>query len=667
MSLNAHDVWQESRNCPRPRLSLLRLLTLVAVAALLVAGCTISKPKAPTWDTDFTIPLITHTYDMVGIFDRIGEDVLLRDTSGQLALSFKCKIKPAPIKADLSLPDTVGLKRSNLGNVLIVLPPSKTVRLKQAEFRPTSPGERAPEFEIKARVNIPVMETFDSATFAEGKLVLTIVNRSDFPFDSLSFSLKDNSSGQTITAFEFVNGLDTGKTESDTTDISGKTFSNNMSLDAVVSSPGGTYSGDSNKYLEITLAFSDSTKVSSGVVAVAPQAIDLSGRIEIAHRSHFLSGTLDSGQINLDVVNHTGLAAEAHIEVIEIKQNGSPLTIDTLLPPVGLLKYLRDIGGCELVLDNSGGIMALNVGITVHIYGTGTQRVRVDADSQYQVTASLVGVRFRSATGYFESTAVSLPTTTYSLQVPKGFENVYLPDASLTVTAHSTVDLPVETNITIAWSGGGNLFLAGQLGRGRCGAEFPTNIPVNGLNGLTTPLPSEITVSGMATIGGSDILGTVCNTSALWGEIEIKSPLKIELDTAEFEGDLSWTRIDQKNIDEISNRLIFATLYATLTNHLPVAAKVYLYLAGEATDVYKSPDLRVGPFEIAAGGQDSTVSNVVCNLAEKDLKVIRRPVLYVGSRVRLSSSLGEAVSIIPSDYLAVQSYIKVTTRMGGDH
>lgn len=660
-------------------LSRIRLVLLPVVILLIVAGCSISKPKAPTWDTDFTIPLASHTYDMREIVDRLNEDALTCDSAGKLWLGFKGKIDPVRVDVGLTLGDTVESSRHLLGNVNIVPPRIKDIILGPQDYITPHPdiGKVGP-FEIHPSVSIDSLETFQFATFVEGKMTLKVTNNTDFDFSSISITVMDtvmnDYSGAEVAVFDFPTGLRHRESAVDTAEIVGRTFGNRLSLRTVLNSPGGKYSGGSNENLELQFAFLGQPKVSIGLAEVDTTKKTFLGKVEINYRHRLDSGLVNAGLIDIKVVNGTTLTAGAQITVNEFRLHGSRLTFGDTLAPAETLHYKKNIRDYTFIPDNSGSMMGVNVRLDVSVPHASSQLMRIDPTHQYSVTAELTGVHFAQVTGPLAPTEIVLDTATLFLYPPKGMEGISLPEAFAILSVHIETDLPVVTDLTIDGSNQHSVVTHDSIADGPCVRARERQFLITNLQRLFAPFPEKITIVGTATVGDDKTPGTICELSSLWGEVEIKSPLRMALDATDFTGDTNTVHIDQQHIDEISNRLKSGKMYTTVTNHLPLGAKVRLYLAGDLTDLYSSAKTGVviDSFVVAAAPVDmhgkvtnSAVSSFVTELSEQELKIIRNPTIYVGSKVHFNGTYGDAVSVLDTDYLGIQSFIKLTTRMGG--
>jgi hypothetical protein len=252
-------------------------------------------------------------------------------------------------------------------------------------------------------------------------------------------------------------------------------------------------------------------------------------------------------------------------------------------------------------------------------------------------------------------------------------EDITLSDAVITLEIMSEVDIPVEVSIDLSGDAGQYLNILTDINGGTPQNPGITIIVIDDLNTLTNPVPNNIEITGIATVGDGVTSGTVYSESIVWGTAEITSPLKFAIGETEIEGDINSTKIDQDDIEEISDRLNSGTIYATITNHLPFGCEVELYLGGDEGTLYSDPQLTIGPVTVEGGTLNASglvttasISDVVIYLSETDLDIIENPILYIGQRIILPGTGGQVVNIIDSDYLDIEAYMQLSARLGGE-
>ncbi|MBD3218742.1 MAG: hypothetical protein GF310_10725 [candidate division Zixibacteria bacterium] len=657
------------------RLSLKKILlpvTMLAITAMLLPGCSLESPKAPTWDADLAIPLISRHYDMYELIDRMAEDAISYDSLGNLSVSFEQHMDTVLIDAGLSAEDVSEDFQHQLGAVTITPPAAKSVQLELTDYVSLATLE-VPDVGFDADKDFDQISEFESATFAEGQLIISITNYFGVELDSLTIWIVNNQTSDTIAEYFFESGLGIGESTVDTTELAGRTASDDIGLESRIHTPGGTLLSTSDKYLDVELRFGDGVTVSSAVAQVSAQNKDYSSTIEFNEEHELTSAALSGGQLSITVQNSSPLGADISLEFPEITSSGIPLSIDGSISGSGQASFNRNITGYILEPEITEQTMTVNVNLNAYLPGSGGVAVEISSDDQFSVQADLAGLEFSQATGIIAPTEIEIDPVQENLDLPKGFDEVSLTDAMIFLDVYSEVSIPTSVNIELTGDGGQYLSFEADLESGTPQNPGVTNLVITDLGTLTNPIPNEIVITGIATAGDGSTPGTVYPDSKVWGDVEITSPLKFAIGETVIDGDINSTEIEQDDIDEVSERLLAGDIYATITNHLPFGAEVELYLGGDSTVLYSSPQLTIGPIEVGAGVVDAAglvteaiESDVVIHLSEEDLDIIENATLYIGQKITLPGTNGQAVNIINTDYLDIEAHIELNTRLGGE-
>jgi hypothetical protein len=648
------------------------IILLTAAVLILSNGCSIEKPEAPTWDAKLSVPLISHHYEMLELVDRMAEDAISYDSAGNITLSFSQTIDTVIINAGLTANDITEEFNHQLGVIELESPPAIEVELNLTDYLAISAGD-IPESGFSAAKEFDDITEFESATFDNGKLILTISNYFDLQIDSLTIWIVDDLSADTLAEYFFDGGLAIGQSKVDTVDLQGKTASNQLSMSSRIHTPGGTLLTVSDKYLSVILGFANGITVSSALAKIPEQQKSYSSSISFNEDHRLTSASLSSGQLDIQLENNSALSAELNIQFDELTSSGTPLTVTVIVPAGGTYNINQNLDGYVLEPDLQGLDMTVGIDLEIEIPGSGNDVVEITSLDNFNVSAELSSLSFSEVSGVIAPTMIEMPTLTTELDLPRGLEEIRLTDAVAHVTIYSEVDIPTEVEIFMEGDAGQYMSINSDLNGGSPQNPGVTEIVISDLTALTDPLPSEIVVSGVAQAGDGVSSGTIYSDSKVWGEVEISSPLKFAIGETEIDGDVNSTEIEQEDIDEVSDRLNEGTIYATVTNHLPFGCEVELFFAGDSATLYTNPQLTIGPIIITGGTVDAlgfvteaTISDITINMSESDLDIIENPILYVGERITLPGTNGQVVTIINTDYLNIEAIIELDARMGGD-
>ncbi len=600
----------------------------------------------------------------------MAEDAISYDSLGEISISFKQNIDTFIVDQGLSIQDINQNSVHDLGSVTITTPDPVSLHLNLTDYLPLATGE-VPEVGFDADMDLDPISEFESALIDEGQLILTITNNFDLQLDSLMIWIVNSSNGDTIADYLAEGGLGIGETIIDTTNLNGVSVSNTIGLESRIHTPGGTLLSTSDKYLQVALDFADDLTVSSAIAQIPPQEKNYSSSVELNESNQLANAVLSNGQISVNLYNNSPLSIDAVIEIPQVTQSGLPLTISGTISGLGQSSFNQDVAGYTVEPEIQAQSMVLDVNFDAYLHGTGGTAVGVNASDQFIVETELSGVQFSQATGIFEPTEIIIDPVQESLDVPEGFDNITLTDAALVLDIYSQTGIPVSVNIELTGDGGQYLSTEAHVIPGSPDNPGVTNLVVSNITELIDPIPSEIVVSGIATAGDGVTPGTVYAESKVWGEAEIRSPLKFAIAETIIEGDINSTKIDQGDIDEISSRLLSGEIHGIITNHLPFEAEVELYLGGDSSSLYSSPQLTIGPVLVSAGiinssgiVTDATETSIEVHLSEQDLNIIENETLYIGQRLHLPGTDGVIINIVDTDYLEIEAYIELETRLG---
>lgn len=643
------------------------LVTVLLVACF--SACSIEKPQAPSWDIELVLPLINHHYDMLELVDRMAGDALSYDSLGNISFSVEQDMDTIAVDAGLSIPDLTTAFAETIGLIEISGPAPVTGQINLSDY--LALGGDVPAMTLDISQQWPAISDIESATIASGSMVITVTNNFDLPVDTVTIAIVDDALASQIGAVTFEGGLAVGETRSKTIDLSGKTISNSFTYDAHLYTPGGTILTLAEKTLVIEAGFSSTITVSSAIAKVPAQARSYDQNVSFSESNQITSANIKGGSLTLDIANGTNLSAEIDVTIDEFTRNGNPLSFTVDLSPQRSNIITRDLAGYEFVPLSGESTPTINVSMDVTLPGSGSNTVEISSTDNFTVDVQASGLEFSSVSGIIVPTVVEIEPVTESIDIPNGFENFSLTSAVMTIELHSAVNLPAELSIRIEGDAGQLLAFVGDINPGTVGNPGITTFVVNELSEFLNPIPSEITITGSATIGDGVTSGDVTEDDFVWGKMEITSPLEMSVGATEFEADINKVDIDSDDINEITDRLNHGTAYTHISNHLPLGASLTLYLGGDSLTLYDDPELTIGPIEVSsgivgAGGLvvDSVGSDNTIELTHDDLQILNNETLYIGQIITFPGTNGESVRIVSSDYLEVQAYITVNTRIG---
>ncbi len=656
----------------RPRIvgSELKAVALTAILGLSLASCGLEKPKQPTWDTQFVVPLISHNYDMIELVDRMAEDNLGCDSLGNISISFDYTIDTTAVDAGLSVSGSIETYIERVGDLEIGAPQPMSDDLTLSDYTSLGAGGSVPGLAINANGEFEPMEDFDQANVASGSLIISVSNNFGLHVDSAEVYVFDLASFEVYGPVRFDGGIPDGATRSESIDLAGKSVFDRYGWGMLVYTAADTLLSLAEKNFTLAIEFSEDFTVSSGTVKISPQTKEFVRNIELESEHEITSGLVAGGNVTVQVTNLTSLDADVELRIDELTISGTPLTLSVALDKQQSCQFNEQLAGYRLQptpeIDNPN----VNLDLIVAIEGTGDQLVSVESYDSLDIVVTISDLEFSEVTGVIAPTEIAIDPIDEELDIPIGFDGVSLRSAILTIELESTADLPSVLDLAIANDRGDEVVINHPIERGAVGSPGATLIEVTDLTDFLDPIPHSISISGVATAGDGMSTGTVTSESYIVGDVSIFSPLEITVGESSFEADIN--EADLKDLDEdLTDRLRSATMSATLTNHFPLEAIVILCLKGDSTGIYENPDLTIGPIAVDAGLVSETglvtasaISEFSTTLDDADLDILKNETLYIGQIISFESTDGGTVRIINSDFINVDAYIVITATLG---
>jgi hypothetical protein len=649
----------------------MQLLAVAAIAVVVtVGGCGLGKPESPTWDTRLVLPLISHQYDMLELVDRIAEDALTYDSAGLISFNVEQQFDTVAVNAGLEISNLSTSFSEQLGEITIVEPTPVSSAILLSDHLALGLGGDISEASFTETKALPAIADFESATISSGALIVSATNEFGIDLDSVAIAITDNVSAQQVGLAVFQDGLDIGETESKSINLSGKEISNTFSYTAYFHTDGGTLFTLADKEVGVEAAFADDLIVSSAVARVPAQNKSYTETVNFDENNHIDFARIKEGSLSVEITNSTNLTASVQIAVNQLVSGGEPLVKTASIAPRQTTHLSEDLAGYEFTPLPGEIQPSLVVTTEAAIAGSGSSAVQIASTDSFAVILDVYGITLSSVEGIIEPSEISIEPITEDVEIPDGFENFSLKEAVMTVEIYSAVDMPAEISLRIEGSDGQRLDIDDTICRGNVENPGLTQITITDLTEFLNPIPSQITISGTATVGDGLTAGEVTENDFVCGEVQISSPLVMSIGATDFEADI--TEADLGDLeDEDVDRLRHGVVEAHLTNHLPLEASLELYLGSDTATLYTSPQLTMGPFSVASGviGGTGLVSDTVGSdftqvLTLDDLQVLKNNPLYVGQVITFPGTDGQTVRIVSSDYIDIQAYMVVDVRVG---
>ncbi len=643
---------------------------VVILVFLTVVQCDIKKPEAPTWTTNLTVPMMSRTYGMPEIIDKIDQPGLGFDEDSNIIFSYSSDIDTFNIDAEELRIDDLSMSFSeNIGSVDIDLasPPDQSFNLTDLI---DVYGGIIPGVGIDIYYDLPSFTEFDWATVATGGFYIVLVNDLGVDLSLVQVDVIDKYYVRTITSppKTFPNVIPDGGRDSIYVEVTGQTISCQLGIDMHCETPGGTVLTTTDKKMTSSVKLNTLT-VTSARAKIPRLTKDLSTRVSIVNDNSITTARLTSGTATLSILNGTALNIDLDVFLPDFTQGGVPLTRHVAAGGNQNQQVVIDLDGYTFAPLDQGFPQNVACSACVVIDSTAPGKATITEGDNIQVNIGVSGVDFSSIEGVLHAAQAQFDSVDLNVDLPRGFDEIQLVNAEMILRIENAFGLDGDVSITVTGDNGQSLVIDATLQAGSVADPSMTIITRNDLADFLNPVPDVISVSGSADFSGA---GQLTRDDYVFASVDIESPMEMVIDSATFEGDLTSEEIDQNDIDLITDHVVEARIVSNIENHLPLGASVDIYLGGDSATVLDNPQLII-PLSVDAGTTDAggnvtdaVSSGNIVTLDSTDIKILKNPTLYTAQIITLQSTDGQTVKINLDDYIHVSAIIEVEYKFDGE-
>jgi hypothetical protein len=302
-------------------------------------------------------------------------------------------------------------------------------------------------------------------------------------------------------------------------------------------------------------------------------------------------------------------------------------------------------------------------------FGSGDQLVFFSSSDSVTGAAFLSEITFSQIAGRLEPTEVDIGEIQRELNLPPGFENAHIKNASLSLDIHNGVNFPAKLSATIEGDKGQMLELAGDIEAGTPWVTVVTRIQEDDLDPLLDPVPQKITVKGRVTCGDGTSSGIVNEEDFFFGEIEITSPLELILDSCQVQIDPDSYTVNNDVKSLIEDQVNWGKVIFEIESHLPLDAKVLILVSKSEENVFSRPDLVIGPVDVPRGELNqnglvinSRISEGTISLNHEELQIFRNSPFYIAGKLDFTGTNGNTVKAQATDFIQITSYLEAEVK-----
>ncbi len=652
------------------------------VIILTLTQCTVKKPESPQWNTQLTIPVVNRIYTMEELIGKIDQDGVGIDSAGNITFSVTEELDTVRLEEDLLTTSDLSYSVSEQLGIVSIDPPvvdPVSVSLNSISGLAGSlPGDSAAVVAMSFDLfnDMPTFTEFSSATITSGQVNIDVENNLGIDLDTVIVQLYDVGNAVVVAIDTFPGGIAGGVSARLQILLDGTTVSNSLRVISHINTPSGIIDSASTRYISTGLSFSDSLLVSSAVAEIPALSRLFTQQVVLGETDRIDSATLTAGDLSMTIVNATNLAANVIVSIPDvISAAGDSLTLVRSVAAHQNLVITQDLAGYRLMPTDLSVPQGLNINVNVAAPGTAPQQVQISQSDSFHVEASLTSLAFSSVSGLFDSVSASFAEIGQDIEVPAGLDSVQFVTAVLTLEIENGVDLPGSLNIQIIGNNGKSLSFSGAIAAAGGSSSTITSLSDSTVADFLSPIPSHIDVSGSIVMGDGAYAGTVFAGDFLLGRVRIEAPLEMVIPRTRIETDIESEKIDQNDIDVITDHFISGRFVYNIINHLPLGAYVNVFFAGDSATVYSDPlktfdSLYITAAPVSAAGIVTDTAATGYQEIYLDSADVRRlltnDTLFIGQELILEGSGGESVKLMQNDYVTVIGRFEIEYLFDGE-
>ena len=656
------------------------LSSFIIIIFLTLVQCSIKKPESPTWETSLVIPVINRTYDMAELIQKLNQDGIEMDSSGNISFKITEELDTVTISADYLNTPTISYSFSKtLDTFSIVTPDLAPVYVTLATITGISAVTAEDTFTIGAQSfnitnDLPLITSYSSATIVSGLINIYVHNNLGADLDTVIFEFWDIGSNSLLGIDSVFSGIPTGSSVLIPINLAGKIITNRFRIKAQCHTVGGFIDSASTRGVSTELDFVGSLVVSGATAEIPSFTRSISSQVDLLESDRIDTASIAGGTLSLTITNSTPLDITIDIAFPDILSGSSPLALSPAILPLTTSNIVIDLSGYNIVPTDNTVPQQLSINATATVQPTAPTKVTVTQNDSFSITADISGLSFNYVVGFFDSVEVSFAGLTSQINVPTGFDSIQFSAAVLTLEIENGIDLPGNLNIQIDGDNGNSLNLSGSISASGGLSSAISTIIEPSAGSFLSPTPSQIDVSGSIIFAQGGYQGRIEANDFITATVTFLAPLEIVISASTIEADIERTEIDTSSISIVTEHVREARFIYNIISHLPIGAQIDIYFGADSATLFANPQLLINAINLPAAPVDISglVTDTISSdyqeifLDSTDIKILENDTLFIGSRINLSGTNGQSVKITANDYISITGRVEVIYKFNGE-
>jgi len=657
------------------------LIIMFAAVVLTIGGCTINKPEAPSWETTWDLPLTNKSYSIEDLVDEMDSEEIVFDSLGNPSFSITQDIDTISVEDNLTAPAVDHTYSDSLGIIDIDAPTVSPTNFALTDLNIPIVVDQIPaDTSFIIDENLSAFSNFDWAQISQGIINIEAANDLGIDIDSLVIAIFNASDLVTPLGIAiFENGIVDGQTLSRQIDLAGELLENALTL-RTIGAVGAQTVGSPSTDLVITTTFPSGLSVSSALAEIPGFTKDLNQTIELEDESVIYEAEVDEGSMILQIVNETNLPMIISLSIPNFEYDDAAFTLNESVNGNSVLNRNVDLTGYMFYPSGSSSPQTIAIDAAAEIIGSAPTKYEIYSSDSLKVIAGVSEITFATVMGRIEPTMITIDPMSQDVDLPEGFEEAQLTQAELRMTLFNNSTTDVYVDLLLEDENGERNVSVQDTIRGKSllsSVPEETEIIVTALtlSSFLNPTPQEINITGNAIMNpaGSDSV-LISKDDFFYGEVEIYSPLAFALsDTADFDLEVSDIEMDNEDMPDFEETFAYGKVTAELTSHLPIGARVALYIGtDDDSTIFTNPNsVVVGPFTLESAVTDvngfaieEVISIFEDSLTSAEITIFDNETVYIAPQVELLPTGASGSVIQGSDYINISATARIKVNAG---
>ncbi len=654
---------------------------------LSVAGCEIQTPALPTFTTTVTVPIGEERIEMAEV---IADQEFLRcDEDG--ALSFALTGDPHRIGLEMDLTAEIAGADIDVdvGNYSLDVADSTHFGFTLAEMYPPAVGLNGrtiavPPFVFDLGSATEAFTGLVSADVASGQLVVTVTNSLSVavsgpaPPEMLQVALLNAANGAIITELDFPRLILPDSQATVTADLTDSVLTGEVAVQLRGGSTGSAepVTIDAAASMLVDAWLRDLT-VRDAIAVIQPQTFASDYTTDLPDTIRVVEAEITAGLMTFDLANGLPIPCVAELYWHEVLDTaGQPLVVTYALAALSSQRHSLDLAGMRIFSTDGSPLATLGVTATVTSPGSGDQPVHLQATDHLQATTSPVALNLGAVTGSIPEQTFGFEPLVEQCDLPEEVANVALTAASLVIRVDNASGMPAQVLATLtgtaADSSKATMEVAAAILPAPADGTQETLVVVDQTNSDIVPFlnhqPETIAIEGEVILGGETVIGTVRPGDFAIVSWEISAPLEVIFTETIISSAPDDLDLGEDTKELIRDHAVGARVVTEVTNHMPFAADITVYVSDDTTTIASAPLLSLQLQDVAAGQLDPAlhtvtapvISHPTLELTRDQMQVFGLPerALFTVLEVTLPGSDGP-VCLNANDYIQVRGLVSL--------